>query len=110
MQKEKYNLQNIPRFNIIQKARLQCLMEEIGKMKRMLLTIINLNMMLMETGLRESFPIKINRSEEHTSELQSPMYLVCRLLLEKKGHDHGGHARHTHVINRRSAGVRNAVL
>src|SRR5437879_3348031 len=25
-----------------------------------------------------------SRSEEHTSELQSPMYLVCRLLLEKK--------------------------
>src|SRR5437762_4208006 len=28
-----------------------------------------------------SYPL---RSEEHTSELQSPMYLVCRLLLEKK--------------------------
>src|ERR1017187_2129801 len=28
------------------------------------------------------FPIRL-RSEEHTSELQSPMYLVCRLLLEK---------------------------
>src|SRR5258708_25889476 len=27
------------------------------------------------------------RSEEHTSELQSPDHLVCRLLLEKK-HDH----------------------
>src|ERR1017187_10467060 len=27
---------------------------------------------------------EILRSEEHTSELQSPMYLVCRLLLEKK--------------------------
>src|SRR5437879_10605777 len=26
------------------------------------------------------------RSEEHTSELQSPMYLVCRLLLGKKNH------------------------
>src|SRR5437762_9187645 len=26
---------------------------------------------------------KLQRSEEHTSELQSPMYLVCRLLLEK---------------------------
>src|SRR5437762_588333 len=26
----------------------------------------------------------VARSEEHTSELQSPMYLVCRLLLEKK--------------------------
>src|SRR5437762_5852382 len=28
------------------------------------------------------------RSEEHTSELQSPMYLVCRLLLEKKNKQH----------------------
>src|SRR5437762_8679836 len=28
--------------------------------------------------------LKALRSEEHTSELQSPMYLVCRLLLEKK--------------------------
>src|ERR1017187_3583324 len=27
--------------------------------------------------------ICLPRSEEHTSELQSPMYLVCRLLLEK---------------------------
>src|SRR5437762_6459742 len=31
---------------------------------------------------------KAQRSEEHTSELQSPMYLVCRLLLEKKKHNH----------------------
>src|SRR5437762_7151279 len=29
-------------------------------------------------------PLVPRRSEEHTSELQSPMYLVCRLLLEKK--------------------------
>src|SRR5437762_9543894 len=29
-------------------------------------------------------PCSDPRSEEHTSELQSPMYLVCRLLLEKK--------------------------
>src|SRR5205807_3973754 len=28
-----------------------------------------------------------NRSEEHTSELQSPCNLVCRLLLEKKNND-----------------------
>src|SRR5256885_1870839 len=28
------------------------------------------------------------RSEEHTSELQSPCNLVCRLLLEKKNHHH----------------------
>src|SRR5258708_29630550 len=28
--------------------------------------------------------VGLNRSEEHTSELQSPDHLVCRLLLEKK--------------------------
>src|SRR5438876_5020686 len=28
------------------------------------------------------------RSEEHTSELQSPVHLVCRLLLEKKKKQH----------------------
>src|SRR5258708_14706722 len=28
--------------------------------------------------------LKVERSEEHTSELQSPDHLVCRLLLEKK--------------------------
>src|ERR1039457_6189302 len=43
--------------------------------------------------LREKWGVKrllcegggeLNRSEEHTSELQSPCNLVCRLLLEKK--------------------------
>src|SRR3712207_8584207 len=34
---------------------------------------------------RRSFPA---RSEEHTSELQSRQYLVCRLLLEKKKYLH----------------------
>src|SRR4051794_41399206 len=30
----------------------------------------------------------VRRSEEHTSELQSPVHLVCRLLLEKKKAEH----------------------
>src|SRR3712207_7766823 len=30
-----------------------------------------------------------HRSEEHTSELQSRQYLVCRLLLEKKKQEYG---------------------
>src|SRR2546429_2467318 len=34
-----------------------------------------------------------NRSEEHTSELQSRLHLVCRLLLEKKNK----HTRHRHT-------------
>src|SRR3712207_8786173 len=41
-----------------------------------------LTMSSRETGLR--FTLYIGRSEEHTSELQSRQYLVCRLLLEKK--------------------------
>src|SRR3712207_7336228 len=39
------------------------------------------------TCLRKDFTFseeRSNRSEEHTSELQSRQYLVCRLLLEKK--------------------------
>src|SRR3712207_7728180 len=35
-------------------------------------------------GEREDEPDEEGRSEEHTSELQSRQYLVCRLLLEKK--------------------------
>src|SRR5256885_11887868 len=35
------------------------------------------------------------RSEEHTSELQSPCNLVCRLLLEKKKRARLGRHRHT---------------
>src|SRR5256885_10093004 len=35
-------------------------------------------------GQGESMVVESVRSEEHTSELQSPCNLVCRLLLEKK--------------------------
>src|SRR5215203_2075135 len=35
------------------------------------------------TGKSSSTPRSVARSEEHTSELQSRQYLVCRLLLEK---------------------------
>src|SRR5258705_5100372 len=35
-------------------------------------------------GLRAVVDIQVERSEEHTSELQSLRHLVCRLLLEKK--------------------------
>src|SRR5256885_4306424 len=40
----------------------------------------------VRTGLRpiRGDPLASDRSEEHTSELQSPCNLVCRLLLEKK--------------------------
>src|SRR2546425_6122427 len=40
----------------------------------------------IEHAVREHDPVALRapRSEEHTSELQSLAYLVCRLLLEKK--------------------------
>src|SRR5690348_17943855 len=38
-------------------------------------------------GCFGSFGVARRRSEEHTSELQSPVHLVCRLLLEKKKED-----------------------
>ena len=36
-----------------------------------------------DCGMR-GLDIMLDKIGEHTSELQSPMYLVCRLLLEKK--------------------------
>src|SRR5256885_11275563 len=38
----------------------------------------------VERGHGRGAVAALNRSEEHTSELQSPCNLVCRLLLEKK--------------------------
>src|SRR3712207_7100423 len=35
----------------------------------------------------DGYELQVPRSEEHTSELQSRQYLVCRLLLEKKKHE-----------------------
>src|SRR4051794_41441261 len=47
-------------------------------------------------------PPRVRRSEEHTSELQSPVHLVCRLLLEKKkttshNHPEGQHSDCQHA-------------
>src|SRR3712207_8217210 len=41
----------------------------------------------LSSGIKNLYSISIIRSEEHTSELQSRQYLVCRLLLEKKKKD-----------------------
>src|SRR3712207_7425055 len=46
---------------------------------------------------REPRPSRETRSEEHTSELQSRQYLVCRLLLEKKKTKHNKYLLITHT-------------
>src|SRR4051794_41552810 len=43
---------------------------------------------MVPSCMREGW--RARRSEEHTSELQSPVHLVCRLLLEKKKDTTGG--------------------
>src|SRR5687767_15483997 len=59
-------------------------------------------------ALRRGFTV---RSEEHTSELQSLAYLVCRLLLEKKKTVSAGRATRPHqTLFRRLAGTRLAAL
>src|SRR5437879_8257415 len=50
------------------------------------------------------------RSEEHTSELQSPMYLVCRLLLEKKNRAPPGGDRKSTRLNSSHRCISYAVL
>src|SRR3712207_7693664 len=45
--------------------------------------VVGLSFLLLMLVFR-SVLVPLKRSEEHTSELQSRQYLVCRLLLEKK--------------------------
>src|SRR5258707_7484730 len=63
-------------------------------------------------GLRE-LRAMAKRSEEHTSELQSRQYLVCRLLLEKKkdgeGVRHDGPWNVPEDIRQKNASVRYSV-
>src|SRR2546427_872778 len=54
---------------------------------------------ILPLGLRQqraALPTETERSEEHTSELQSQSNLVCRLLLEKKKPNHH---RTPHTLN-----------
>src|SRR5690348_17532554 len=44
----------------------------------------------------------LSRSEEHTSELQSPVHLVCRLLLEKKKPPNSHNRLHPQTTRKRT--------
>src|SRR3712207_7689536 len=49
--------------------------------------------------IQGSFILAPGRSEEHTSELQSRQYLVCRLLLEKKKKKRENCGSDTHLLS-----------
>src|SRR3712207_7936963 len=59
----------------------------------------------MSSGSWMVMPL-IDRSEEHTSELQSRQYLVCRLLLEKKKTNPPNHTPFSHHLPRITQAVR----
>src|SRR2546422_4568750 len=48
------------------------------------LVVLTILMTLVALNLFGLYEVNLGRSEEHTSELQSRLHLVCRLLLEKK--------------------------
>src|SRR5437764_7611147 len=56
--------------------------DDTADMKQMLLRIARF---FRDESCGQCVPCRVGtKRQEHTSELQSPMYLVCRLLLEKK--------------------------
>ena len=75
------------------------LLEQVPFQLNRLQRVLRLNGWRPGVIRRRHFPIEpetlrqqLGRSEEHTSELQSLVNLVCRLLLEKKKH-----TKHTHT-------------
>src|SRR5260370_32093854 len=57
---------------------------KIGALLRQLLAVKQ----MLARWQRSPYPCCLHRSEEHKSELQSHLNLVCRLLLEKKKNKH----------------------
>src|SRR6266571_3634691 len=62
----------------------------IGDLKRGIIGFVShlADNLPVATGVALAFKMRGERSEEHTSELQSHVNLVCRLLLEKKKNNH----------------------
>src|SRR5258708_21560750 len=60
------------------------IMEHTGMTRAQLIVAVVRRQIERGEIVRGSGTLEVLRSEEHTSELQSPDHLVCRLLLEKK--------------------------
>src|SRR5258708_14711673 len=54
----------------------------------------------LASGKAKDILVLAGRSEEHTSELQSPDHLVCRLLLEKKNNARIGAKKNKYSLRR----------
>src|SRR5687768_17741754 len=69
---------------VVDEARRSGFTETIRGRRRYLPDLTSDNRQRREMAERMALNAPIQRSEEHTSELQSRLHLVCRLLLEKK--------------------------
>src|SRR2546426_8118577 len=78
-----------PYTTLFRSAKLDSFEGRIPDLMERLLRVENLD----RAGGREAITLPLKRSEEHTSELQSPCNLVCRLLLEKKKQSPRVHTR-----------------
>src|SRR2546422_1375303 len=58
--------------------------EEIGRVAPVIEQLVRRGLGPVSVDTRKAAVARAARSEEHTSELQSRLHLVCRLLLEKK--------------------------
>src|SRR5256885_4132763 len=64
--------------------RLERSLERLAALRLEILLLLAREELDLEAKGREALERALKRSEEHTSELQSPCNLVCRLLLENK--------------------------
>src|SRR3712207_8290876 len=70
------------------RSRKVLLPQPLGPMRAVTL-LAAMGMLMFFRAWKEPYQkLRLRRSEEHTSELQSRQYLVCRLLLEKKTKNH----------------------
>src|SRR2546429_5706137 len=72
----------------ILRSLMECLRPVLGPREAWTGNRANLNCLVGRSSLEKWRQPRKNRSEEHTSELQSRLHLVCRLLLEKKKISH----------------------
>src|SRR4051794_41335036 len=74
---------------------------EGGRLHRAPLRVLLARLPALLHEPREGLQAEGLRSEEHTSELQSPVHLVCRLLLEKKKTNPNQEMSASHVMHSR---------
>src|SRR3712207_7751153 len=70
--------------------------DEVERLLRQVVVAALDDLLERADGLVELHELALLRSEEHTSELQSRQYLVCRLLLEKKKKNNKSNLRLSH--------------